>query len=252
MKICRFSHQGKVAWGRLERDAVRVCKGNAPEALDPTSEVLPLAEVRMLAPLIPGKIICVGRNYAEHARELGNLVLDQEPLIFLKPPSAVISPGDPIVLPEISKRVDHEAELGVIFGKVARNLPGDENPLDYVFGYTCVNDVTARDLQNKDVQFTRAKSFDTFCPLGPWIETELDPTCAVVTGRVNGEVRQRGCTREMIFSVAHIIRFIAGIMTLFPGDLISTGTPAGVGPLASGDVVEVEVEGIGVLRNPVQ
>lgn len=170
----------------------------------------------------------------------------------MKPPSAVISPGEDIVLPAILKRVDHEAELGVIIGRRARNIAEEEDPLTYILGYTCVNDVSARDLQKKDVQFTRAKGFDTFCPLGPWIETDLDPARVTVIGRVNGEVRQQAPTSEMIFPVSYLVRFLAGIMTLMPGDLICTGTPAGVGPLAPGDVVEIEVEGVGVLRNPVR
>jgi 2-keto-4-pentenoate hydratase/2-oxohepta-3-ene-1,7-dioic acid hydratase in catechol pathway len=183
---------------------------------------------------------------------MGNAPPEEEPLIFLKPPSAVIATGDEIVLPRESNRVDHEAELGVVIGRAARNLPEDDDPLHYVLGYTCVNDVSARDLQKKDVQFTRAKGFDTFCPMGPWIETELDPGDAVVTGRVNGIVRQQASTRDLVFPVRRLIRFIAGVMTLMPGDVISTGTPAGVGPLTPGDVVEVEVTGVGVLRNPVR
>jgi len=219
---------------------------------EPAGITLPLAEVRLLAPLQPGKIIGIGRNYAAHARELGNAPPDEEPMIFLKPPSAVISTGDTILLPEASKRVDHEAELGVIIGRTVRHLPAEEDPLRYVLGYSCVNDVTARDLQKKDVQFTRGKGFDTFCPFGPIIETELDPTNVMVAARVNGELRQQGRTSDMIFPVSRLIRFLAGIMTLMPGDLIATGTPSGVGPLVSGDVVEVEVEGVGVLSNPVR
>jgi 2-keto-4-pentenoate hydratase/2-oxohepta-3-ene-1,7-dioic acid hydratase in catechol pathway len=252
MKICRFSHEGKTGCGRIEGSTIVVCRGDLTGAMEPTGTRLPLDSVRLLAPLMPGKIIGIGRNYGAHARELGNAPPEEEPMIFLKPPSAVISPGDAIVIPAASKRVDHEAELGVILGKAARNLHSDEDPFQYVLGYTCVNDVTARDLQKKDVQFTRGKGFDTFCPFGPWIETELDPGHLLVSARVNGEVRQQAPTSDMLFSVATLIRFLAGIMTLFPGDLIATGTPAGVGPLAAGDTVEVEVEGIGVLSNPVR
>jgi 2-keto-4-pentenoate hydratase/2-oxohepta-3-ene-1,7-dioic acid hydratase in catechol pathway len=252
MKICRFSCQGKTGIGRIEGSTVVVCRGGLPGNMEPVGETLPLDAVRLLAPVLPVKIIGIGRNYAAHAREMGNAAPEEEPLIFLKPQSAVISPGDPIVIPPASKRVDHEAELGVVIGKTARNIPEGEDPLRYILGYVCVNDVTARDLQKKDVQFTRAKSFDTFCPLGPWIETDLDPENVTVTGRVNDEVRQHASTRELIFPVRHLIRFLAGIMTLLPGDLISTGTPAGVGPLAAGDLVEVEVEGIGTLCNPVR
>jgi len=201
---------------------------------------------------MPSKIIGIGRNYAAHAKEFGNVPPEEEPMIFLKPPSAVIASNDPIVMPAVSKRVDHEAELGVVIGKIVRNIAAEDNPINYVLGYTCVNDVTARDLQKKDVQFTRGKGFDTFCPVGPWIETELDPSDVLVTGRVNGEIRQQARTSDLLFPVSRLIRFLAGIMTLWPGDLIATGTPAGVGPLAPGDVVEVEVEGVGILRNPVR
>ncbi len=251
MKLCRFLHNGTPRTGRIEGKELIVCEGDLVGSLSRTGEVLSISAVRLLTPVVPGKIIGIGRNYASHARELGNLVPEGEPMIFLKPPSAVLAPGDPIVLPGVSQRVDHEAELGVIIGRTARNLSAQDDPLDYVLGYTCVNDVTARDLQKKDVQFTRAKGFDTFCPLGPWIETELDPSSVQVTARVNGVVRQEGNTRDMIFPVRQVIRFLAGVMILYPGDLIATGTPEGVGALVAGDTVEVEVEGIGVLRNPV-
>jgi 2-keto-4-pentenoate hydratase/2-oxohepta-3-ene-1,7-dioic acid hydratase in catechol pathway len=209
----------------------------------------PLAEVRLLPPCVPSKVVCVGRNYVEHAAELGNPV-PKEPLIFLKPPSSVIGPEEPIVLPKISKRVDHEGELAVVIGKRCRQLTPDDDPKRYILGYTCLNDVTARDLQKADVQFTRAKGFDTFCPLGPLIETDLDPAAAVETW-VNGARKQIGHVKEMIFSVDVILRWIAQVMTLEPGDVIATGSPPGVGPLAPGDVVEVIVSGIGTLRNPV-
>jgi len=206
--------------------------------------------MKLLQPIVPSKIVCVGRNYREHAAELGNKVPD-EPLLFLKAPSAVIASGDEIVLPAASQQVEHEGELGVVIGRIARNIPSDEDPLKYVLGYTCVNDVTARDLQRKDVQFTRGKSFDTFCPVGPWIETELDPTAVAVETRLNGEVKQKGNTADMAFPVSFLIRYISEIMTLYPGDLIATGTPAGVSRMKQGDTVEVEVAGIGVLRNQV-
>ncbi len=210
---------------------------------------LPLEEVRLLAPVLPSKIICVGRNYAEHAREHGAEV-PKLPLIFLKPPSAILNPGEPILLPPQSQQVEHEAELVVVIGRRGKNiLP--EQAGEYVFGYTVGNDVTARDLQRSDGQWTRAKGFDTFCPFGPWIDTEFDPSDAVITCRVNGQLRQMGSTREMVFSVPTLIAFISSVMTLEPGDLIFTGTPAGVGPLQEGDVVEVEIEGLGKLRNPV-
>lgn len=209
-----------------------------------------LDEVKLLAPVSPSKIVCVGRNYREHAAELGNKMPD-EPLLFLKAPSAVIGPKDRIELPKASQQVEHEGELGVVIGRTARNVSESEDALNYVYGYTCVNDVTARDLQRKDVQFTRGKSFDTFCPVGPWIVTDLDPTNVNVTTRLNGEVKQNGNTRDMAFDVAFLIRYISAIMTLYPGDLICTGTPAGVSRMKHGDVVEVEVGGVGILRNQV-
>ena len=177
--------------------------------------------------------------------------MPDEPLLFLKPPSAVISSGDEIVLPAASQQVEHEGELGVVIGRVARNIPRYEDPLKYVLGYTCVNDVTARDLQRKDVQFTRGKSFDTFCPVGPWIETDIDPENVTVETRLNGEVKQKGNTADMAFPVSFLIRYISEIMTLYPGDLIATGTPAGVSRMKHGDTVEVEVAGIGILSNQV-
>jgi 2-keto-4-pentenoate hydratase/2-oxohepta-3-ene-1,7-dioic acid hydratase in catechol pathway len=206
--------------------------------------------VRMMAPCEPSKIVCVGRNYAAHAAELGN-EMPKEPLLFLKPPSAMIGPDEPIVLPQASHRVEHEGELGLIIGKKCAHLSDDADALSFVLGYTCVNDVTARDLQKADVQFTRAKGFDSFCPVGPQIETQLDPHNVLVECRVNGQTRQSGSTSLMTYPVAFLVRYISQIMTLFPGDLIATGTPAGVGPLLANDTVEVSVAGIGVLRNPV-
>ena len=215
-----------------------------------TNTKIPLAGARLLAPVAPSKIVCVGRNYRAHAAELGNDV-PPEPLLFFKPPSAVIGPGEPIYLPPQSSRVDHEAELGVVIGARCRRVP-EARALDFVFGYTCVNDVTARDLQKKDGQWARAKGFDSFCPAGPILVTDLDPTTAGVRCRVAGSPRQDGNTRDMMFSVAQIIAHVSSIMTLEPGDLIATGTPHGVGPLAPGDLVEVEIDGIGVLSNPVE
>jgi 2-keto-4-pentenoate hydratase/2-oxohepta-3-ene-1,7-dioic acid hydratase in catechol pathway len=206
--------------------------------------------MRLKDPFVPSKIVCVGRNYREHAAELGNKMPD-EPLLFLKAPSAIVASGADIVLPGASQQVEHEGELGVVIGRIARNIPSDEDPLSYVLGYTCVNDVTARDLQRKDVQFTRGKSFDTFCPVGPWIETDVDPGNVVVEARLKGEVKQKGNTADMAFPVPFLIRYISEIMTLYPGDLIATGTPAGVSRMKPGDIVEVEVAGIGVLRNQV-
>lgn len=216
----------------------------------PTGDEVPLEGARLLAPVTPTKIVCVGRNYRAHAAELGNDV-PAEPLLFFKPPSSLVGPDEAIELPEESSRVDHEAELGVVIGARCCRV-SEVRALDFVFGYTCVNDVTARDLQKKDGQWTRAKGFDTFCPAGPFLVTGIDPSALAVRCRVNGETRQDGNTRDMIFSIARLIAYISGVMTLEPGDLIATGTPHGVGPLAAGDVVEVDVEGVGALRSPVR
>jgi 2-keto-4-pentenoate hydratase/2-oxohepta-3-ene-1,7-dioic acid hydratase in catechol pathway len=210
----------------------------------------PLAGVKLVAPCQPSKILCVGRNYVEHAKELGNEV-PKVPLIFMKPPSSIISNGDSISLPPQSGQVEHEAELVVVIGKRGRNITA-EQAKQFIFGYTIGNDVTARDLQKTDGQWTRAKGFDTFCSFGPWIDTEFDPSDAVVTCRVNGQMRQMASTRDMVFNVGTLIAYISSVMTLEPGDLIFTGTPAGVGELKDGDEVVVEIEGLGVLRNPVK
>lgn len=211
---------------------------------------IPIHMVKLLAPVTPGKIVCVGRNYAEHAREQ-NVDVPEIPILFMKPPSAVIGPGDSIILPPQSSRVEHEGELAVVIGREGRWISANQ-ALDYVLGYTVANDVTARDLQRRDGQWTRGKGFDTFCPLGPWVETDLDPADVLVQTRVNGEMRQMASTREMMFPVEQLIAFISSVMTLHPGDLLLTGTPAGIGPLQPGDVVEVTVEGIGSLSNPVR
>ena len=203
------------------------------------------------APIAPSKIICVGRNYREHAKELGHDV-PKEPLIFLKPPTTILAPGEAIVRPRLTQRMDYEGELGVVIGRECRRLGENEDVRRYIQGYTCANDVTARDLQKSDSQWTRAKGFDTFCPVGPAVVADLDPWKGVnVTTRLNGAVKQQGNTRDFIFSLDVIIRYISRVMTLLPGDLICTGTPAGVGPMQAGDVVEVEIEGVGTLRNPV-
>ncbi|HMD30364.1 MAG TPA: fumarylacetoacetate hydrolase family protein, partial [Candidatus Acidoferrales bacterium] len=211
-----------------------------------TGRSWPLAEVRLLPPIVPTKVVCQGRNYREHAAELNNPV-PKEPLIFLKPPSSVIGPEEPILLPAISNRVDFEGEIAAVMGRTCSRLEESGDVAPYVLGYTCLNDVTARDLQKLDGRFTRAKGFDTFCPLGPVIETELFLAGATIETFINGHRRQFGRTSEMIFSVDAIIRWVSRIMTLEPGDVVATGTPAGVGPLASGDVVEVAVSGIGTL-----
>lgn len=256
MRVCRISHESFDAARYAVLSGSQVFPlpdGYNFENIEmPNDEsALALDEVKLLAPVVPSKIVCVGRNYREHAAELGNKMPD-EPLLFLKAPSAVIASGDAIELPKASQQVEHEGELGVVIGRRARNLSQHEDPLSYVFGYTCVNDVTARDLQRKDVQFTRGKSFDTFCPVGPWIETDIDPSNVAVETRLNGEVKQKGNTADMAFPVSFLIRYISEIMTLYPGDLVATGTPAGVSRMKHGDTVEVEVAGIGVLRNQVR
>jgi 2-keto-4-pentenoate hydratase/2-oxohepta-3-ene-1,7-dioic acid hydratase in catechol pathway len=254
MRLCRFTHSSfeEPSYGYIEGHLVFPLDQNEFDrfVFPGSNKPILLEDVRLIAPIRPSKIVCVGRNYKEHAAELGNKMPD-EPLLFLKVPSAVIGSGESIRLPSDSQRVEHEGELGVVIGRKARQLPAETDPLSFVFGYTCVNDVTARDLQRKDVQFTRAKAFDTFCPVGPVVVTGLDPANLEVTTRLNGEVKQQGRTSNMAFSVSFLVRYIANIMTLYPGDLIVTGTPAGVSPMKDGDVVEVEVEGIGVLSNPV-
>jgi 2-keto-4-pentenoate hydratase/2-oxohepta-3-ene-1,7-dioic acid hydratase in catechol pathway len=260
MKYCRFQQSGQANFGIVESVAGdEVISGiigdpyatELQELRQQNMSPISLAKASLLAPVRPSKIVCIGRNYREHAAELGHEV-PKEPLIFLKPPSALLDPGEKIIRPTISSRVDHEGELGVVMGKRCRNLRPDEDVRDYILGYTCVNDVTARDLQNKDGQWSRSKGFDTFCPVGPMVTDELDPWAGVaVETRVNGQVRQQDNTRNFIFALDVVLRHIAQVMTLFPGDLIATGTPSGVGPLWAGDAVEITVAGIGTLRNPV-
>ncbi|GAA1691096.1 fumarylacetoacetate hydrolase family protein [Microbacterium sediminicola] len=253
MKIARFSHEDALAYGILDEGDVVVLKGDPLFAgYEPTGERIPLADVTLLAPVIPrSKIVCVGKNYHDHAAEMGG-VAPEQPLLFLKPNTAVIGPGDAIVRPPQSERTDHEGELAVVISRVTKNVSA-EDALDHVFGYTLANDVTARDLQKSDGQWARAKGFDTFCPLGPVIETEfdLDDDATLVT-RVNGEIRQSAPLGDMIHSVPEIVAYASAAMTLLPGDVILTGTPAGVGPFEAGDEIEVEIEGIGVLRNLVR
>ncbi len=256
MNLCRFLHSSSAEprYGFISGATVypvTVDEYFNPSEVPRSQATLALSEIRLLAPITPSKIVCVGRNYREHAAELGNK-MPEEPLLFLKAPSAVIGPDDVIELPSQSAQVEHEGELGVVIGRRARRIQPGQDPLGFVLGYTCINDVTARDLQRKDVQFTRAKSFDTFCPVGPVIVTDLNPLDTTVSTRLNGEVRQEGRTSDMAFTVPFLIKYIADIMTLYPGDLIATGTPAGVSRMSPGDVVEVEVAGVGVLRNPIQ
>jgi 2-keto-4-pentenoate hydratase/2-oxohepta-3-ene-1,7-dioic acid hydratase in catechol pathway len=249
MRLVRFRSGDRIATGIVEGDYVRPLRGTFFQDPVPTGEEIPLNDVRLLAPVIPSKVIAVGKNYVEHAVEMGGEVPD-EPIIFLKPSTSVIGPGDRIPYPSMSRRVDHEAELAMVIGRLARRVSA-EGAASAILGFTCGNDVTARDLQQKDGQWTRAKSFDGFCPLGPWIETEVDPADLEVLCRVNGDVRQSARTSQLTFPPPVLVEFITRVMTLLPGDVILTGTPAGVGPLRPGDKVEVEVEGIGVLDNEV-
>ena len=257
MKFCRFVPKSAgvasrvlPSYGLIEGEIIYGISAPPWRQWSREEASLPLREARLLAPVEPSKIVCVGRNYAAHASEMGNQV-PKEPMIFLKTPSSVIGTDEPIVLTRYSNHVDYEAELAVIIGKKCSQLSDSDDALSYVLGYTCLNDVSARDLQKSDVQFTRAKGFDTFCPAGPHIETQLDPRNALVEARINGALKQSGNTSLMVYPVEFLIRWISRMMTLVPGDVIATGTPAGVGPLTAGDTVDVSVAGIGVLHNPV-
>lgn len=250
MKLCRFGIGKEEKKGLVENCRVKEVIGSFFTGYTITTNEYPLDKVRFLAPVLPSKVVCVGRNYAEHAKELGNAV-PEEPLIFLKPSTAVIGHEDDIIYPSSSREVHYEAELGVVIGKKCKSVSAGAAK-DYILGYTCVNDVTARDIQRKENKFTRAKSFDTFCPIGPVIETELNPLSVNVISRLNGEIKQNGNTKDMIYNIYELISFISNVMTLLPGDVIATGTPSGVGPMNVGDKIEVEVEGIGVLINYVK
>ncbi len=251
MRLVRYRFQkGDVQIGWVMDDRVGPIDGSIFEVFQRKEAVYPINSVTLLPPILPSKIICVGRNYIAHAKEHQSEV-PELPLLFLKPPSSIIGPEEAILLPPQSQQVEHEAELAVVIGKRGRWIE-PENTFQYILGYTVANDVTARDLQRRDGQWTRAKGFDTFCPLGPWIETEFDPSDALITCRVNGQLRQMASTRDMVFNVSQIVAFASSVMTLEPGDVILTGTPAGVGVLLPGDVIEVTIEGIGTLRNPVK
>jgi 2-keto-4-pentenoate hydratase/2-oxohepta-3-ene-1,7-dioic acid hydratase in catechol pathway len=250
MRIVRFELMGRTGYGILEGEQISVLWSTPyGDGLKNTvGEILSLPAVKLLAPCEPSKIVALGLNYRDHAVEFGHPI-PAEPLIFLKPTTAVIGPDDDIVYPAMSKRVDYEAELAVVIGRICSNVQEDEAP-NYILGYTCINDVTARDLQQKDGQWTRAKGFDTFAPLGPWIETEIaNPGNLTVEAYLNGERRQHSNTNNLIFGVAAQVSFVSRIMTLLPGDVIATGTPSGIGPMQPGDVVEIWVEGIGTLQN---
>jgi 2-keto-4-pentenoate hydratase/2-oxohepta-3-ene-1,7-dioic acid hydratase in catechol pathway len=243
MKICRFEYKNEVKIGTYEPEYKKVVDEISKEVLD-------VADIKFLLPVMPSKIVCVGRNYAEHAKELGNEV-PTSPLLFLKAPSSLILHNENIVIPPQSEQVEHEGELAVVIGKTCKNIADDENPLDYVMGYTCLNDVTARDIQRKDIQFTRGKSFDTFCPILNYLETDLDVSDLRVQTRVNGVTKQDGRTSQMVFDIPFLVRYISQQMTLNVGDIIATGTPSGVSKMIDGDICEVEIEGIGVLCNKI-
>jgi 2-keto-4-pentenoate hydratase/2-oxohepta-3-ene-1,7-dioic acid hydratase in catechol pathway len=247
MIIARFEHKKKVRYGLVEGDRVRPLSGDPFGQYTIDADRLPLAEVALLAPVQPSKIVCVGVNYRAHADEM-NKSLPASPLLFLKPPSAILGPGGQIRYPETVRRVDFEAEMAVVIGKEASRIRPEEVD-QAIFGYTCFNDVTARELQKLDGQWTRAKGFDTFAPAGPWIATELDPQKLSVESYLNGERRQSGHTSDLIFPVRELVSFISQVMTLYPGDLVSTGTPSGIGPMKPGDRIEVIVEGVGCLKN---
>jgi 2-keto-4-pentenoate hydratase/2-oxohepta-3-ene-1,7-dioic acid hydratase in catechol pathway len=249
VRTCRFTRAGQERYGVVVGNEVRALTAAPWEGGLPEGARHPFSEVTLLAPVRPTKVVCVGRNYRAHARELGNEV-PKEPLLFIKPSTAVIGPMEEIRIPEGSKEVHHEAELAAVIGRtLTRGSAVDAR--ESIFGWTCLNDVTARDIQRAESHFTRAKSYDTFCPVGPVVETHLDPMDQVVICRVNGEQRQRGSTRDMVVDPYALVAFISQVMTLLPGDLVSTGTPEGVGPIRRGDWVEIEVSGVGVLKNPV-
>jgi 2-keto-4-pentenoate hydratase/2-oxohepta-3-ene-1,7-dioic acid hydratase in catechol pathway len=249
MRIVRFAYRGRTQFGVLKDDNIQPIRGNPFSLIEPLGTPVKLTEARLLAPSVPSKIVAIGVNYKSHAAEFKH-ELPAQPLIFLKPPTAVINPGDDIVYPPSSIQVDYEAELGVVIKKKAHNIIENEAS-DYILGYTCLNDVTARDLQRLDGQWTRAKGFDTFAPFGPWIETELDPSHLSVESYLNGAVKQKNNTANLIFPVSVLVSFVSQVMTLLPGDVIATGTPSGVGPMQPGDVIEVRIEGIGSLQNRV-
>ncbi|MCP2339815.1 fumarylacetoacetate hydrolase family protein [Actinomadura rupiterrae] len=250
MRIARFSTGEGMSFGVVEENTIAAIAAHPFGDLTFTGHRFPLADVRLLAPILPSKVIAIGKNYAEHAREMGGEPL-AEPVVFSKPSTAVIGSGEAVAYPEkLSQRVDFEGELAVVIGRLCREVPASRAQ-DVILGYTCANDVTARDLQKQDGQWTRAKGFDTFCPLGPWIETELDPSDLAITTRLNGEVKQQARTSQLMHGIPELVEYVTQVMTLLPGDVILTGTPAGVGPMEIGDEVGVEIEGIGTLTNRV-
>ncbi len=251
MQIIRFTTKGQdPKYGWLRDEMVGQLNGSPFGAYQRIEPDIPLTNIQLLSPCQPGKIICVGRNYPEHAKEVG-AENPTVPILFMKPPTSVIGPGNVIQLPPQSAQVEHEGELAIVISRVGRWIPVD-SAKEHILGYTIANDVTARDLQRRDGQWTRGKGFDTFCPIGPWIETDFNPFDALVTTHVNGQLRQMASTRDMIFSIPQLISFISSVMTLEAGDVILTGTPAGIGPLMDGDIVKVSIDGLGELTNPVE
>jgi len=250
MKIYRFKYKDKISYGVLKEDELFPVSGSIYRKFLVKKRGIPIGDVILFPPVLPTKIVALGRNYKDHAIEMGKPI-PKEPLIFLKPSTAVVGPNDIIIYPKMSKRVDYEGELAVIIKKRANLLDDNANIDDHILGYTCFNDVTARDLQRKDVQFTRGKSFDSFAPCGPCIVTDLDPAKLRIKTFLNGKLRQSGNTKNLIFSIPYLVKFISQVMTLNPGDIIATGTPAGIGPMVPGDRVDVQIEGIGVLSNKV-
>ncbi len=250
MRLVRFRVEGRSAYGILRDDAIEELSGDIFGDIEPLKKFHSLARVKLLAPCIPSKIIAVGLNYRDHAREMG-FSIPENPILFLKPPTAVIGPADPIRYPAMSRQVDYEAELGIVISARASNISPAQSR-EHILGYTCANDVTARDLQKQDGQWTRAKSFDSFCPVGPWIETDLDPDDLKIEAYLNNERKQSSRTSQFVFPAKDLVSFISQVMTLEPGDLIITGTPAGIGPMKPGDEIEVRIEGIGSLKNTVE
>jgi 2-keto-4-pentenoate hydratase/2-oxohepta-3-ene-1,7-dioic acid hydratase in catechol pathway len=251
MRIAKFASNDRIAWGLVDGPELVVFRGHPIyQGYETSGERIPLKDVQLLPPILPtSKIVCIGKNYSDHAAEMGGEA-PKEPLIFLKPLTSVIGPNEAIVLPAISERVDFEGELAIVIGQITKDVKA-ENAIDYIWGYTIANDVTARDIQDKDGQWTRAKGFDTFCPLGPWVETEFELDGQILETRVDGDVKQHASIDLLIHKVPRIIEHVSQAMTLLPGDIILTGTPAGIGPITSGQSVEISIEGIGTLTNPV-
>ena len=250
MKIYRYRYGNKSFYGVLKEDMLYPIVGSIYKKFEFKKKGVPISDVFLLPPVKPSKIVAIGRNYKDHAVEMGK-PLPKEPLLFLKPPSALVGPNEIIIYPDMSKRVDYEGELAVIIRKKAHRLAEETNVDPYILGYSCFNDVTARDLQRKDVQFTRGKSFDTFAAVGPCVATDIDPSALKLKTFLNGKLKQSGNTKNLIFPIPYLMRFISRVMTLYPGDIIATGTPAGIGPMTPGDRVDVQIEGIGVLSNRV-